>query len=342
MNMPLSPRELAQKIEKFIGSRVLIIGDVMLDHYQYGTVERISPEAPVPIVRVEHEEFHLGGAANVAKNIKRLGGDPFLIGVCGHDLVYRHLQDLLEKEGIANELSTCSDWQSTVKTRVMAQGQQVVRVDKEVPADMDSDRLDLDSILRTRLAEYALVLISDYGKGMVTKRLLNRVFASPCPQPRVLIDPKIRNFSLYSNAYLLTPNRKEASEAAHLPVADKSEILEAGWTLLRQNRCHNLLITLGSDGMALFCQDGNVWKIPTVARKVYDVTGAGDTVIAVVGAALSSGMDLVQACILANYAAGIVVGQLGAAAITSEELRETLLNEKQSVMIECWHQGQGL
>ncbi len=327
---------LAEKIDYFNKGQVLVIGDVMLDHYQYGSVERISPEAPVPIVKVEREEFHLGGAANVAKNIKRLGGKPFLIGLCGQDLNYQHLRDLLQDEGIDHEICTRPDWQTTVKTRVVAQGQQVLRVDQEVSDEKDFDALDVLPVLKTALARYGVVIISDYGKGMITSNILDTVQRCKHPGSLVLIDPKIRNFLLYSKAFLITPNLKETSEATNLVVRDKEDILQAGRQILSRDKCRNLLVTMGPDGMVLFCQDDSVWKLPTVAKKVYDVTGAGDTVIAVIGGALSAGVDLVQACILANYAAGLVVGQLGAAAVTDEELKSHVLHEQEPLMIHPW------
>ena len=336
MTACITSNSLAEKIDSFNGCQVLIIGDVMLDHYQYGSVERISPEAPVPIVKVEHEEFHLGGAANVAKNIKRLGGTPFLIGLCGQDQRYRQLQGLLHGEGIEHEILTSIDWRTTVKTRVVAQGQQVLRVDQEVSGEKDFEALDIIPILRNVLAGYRVVLISDYGKGMITKVLLDTVHEYKRPGTRVLVDPKTRNFQLYSGAFLITPNLKEASEGANLVIKGRDDLLKAGSEILNQDRCQNLLITLGPDGMVLFCQDKTVWKIPTMARKVYDVTGAGDTVIAVIGGALSAGLDIVQACVLANYAAGIVVGQLGAAAITAEELKSYVLHQEEPLMIQSW------
>jgi rfaE bifunctional protein kinase chain/domain len=324
MNWEVPVEQLRACIEAVQGRRVAIVGDVMLDRYQFGTVERISPEAPVPVVRVQEERFQLGGAANVASNVKSLGGEPLLLGTTGRDRALNHLQRLLQEQEIEHALVSDDKWQTTQKTRIIAQGQQVVRVDKEAGVFSGGAEGRLVEQIGLLLADAEVVVVSDYGKGTVNEEVLRAVRRSVPREAKILIDPKLANFHIYEGAYLLTPNRKEAGERSGIRGGTREDVIESGRRIMEMNRCENLLITLGPEGMALFTDSGGAWKIPTVSRKVFDVTGAGDTVIAVTALALSGGADLFTGCLLANFAAGLVVAQVGTAAVTPHELRESI------------------
>ena len=319
---------ILEAVKALKGHKVMIIGDLMLDHYLIGGVERISPEAPVPVVQVKDESYLLGGAGNVARNIADLGGKPLLIGAVGTDRNGEVLEDLCGQAGLSTRLIQDEDRPTTVKTRIIAHNQQVVRVDQERVGPLSPSEMDtLFAVLEENLPDYPVIILSDYGKGFISREFMDRfmpmVQDRPTP-PLVLVDPKTVNYDLYQGVDLLTPNTKEASEGANLPVSDRESIINAGRAIFKRLNCRNLLITLGPDGMALFEGEESIRHIPTFARKVFDVTGAGDTVIATTALALAAGMDLLTACTLANYAAGVVVGQVGAATATPDDLRETV------------------
>ncbi|TVQ99179.1 MAG: D-glycero-beta-D-manno-heptose-7-phosphate kinase [Desulfovibrionales bacterium] len=310
----------------------------MLDEYIFGSVERISPEAPVPIVRIESEEYRLGGAGNVAKNITGLGGTAKLFGTLGHDGSAVRMREMFQLHGIEDNCFQESERLTTCKTRIIAQHQQIVRIDREPECRPSSAALEF---LLREVAEAMktsnVLIVSDYGKGIVSTPVMHRLRAicEALPHsPRIIVDPKPKNYSAYSGVALLTPNTKEAGIEA-IACREMSEkrsdvvhrdVLEAGQRLLRELHCKELLITLGAQGMMLFQSASQAVHIPTAARKVYDVTGAGDTVIAVMGLAMASGLPTLQGCLLANYAAGIVVGQIGATAVTPDQLREVVLS----------------
>jgi len=316
----------SKNIQQLAGHEVLIIGDLMLDHYLVGRVDRISPEAPVPVVAVTKEDYLLGGAGNVARNIAALQGRPTLIAVTGDDEHANCLTGHCLEAGIRLRAHRVSGRPTTIKTRIIAHNQQVVRVDHERTDHLDERSYDvLLEMIREELPGRKVIILSDYGKGLLSEEFMQRLHAllDECSErPLVLVDPKTRNYHLYDGVDLLTPNAKEASEGAHLPVNTQGEIIAAGQALFGRLGCRHLLITLGGQGMALFDAVNKVYHIPTFARKVFDVTGAGDTVIATLALGLSSGQDLLTSCVLANYAAGIVVGQIGAAVATLEEIEE--------------------
>lgn len=335
----LSPARLAARIPSLAGSTVAIVGDCILDHYLEGEVSRISPEAPVPVVQVRSERHLLGGAGNVARNVQTLGGRPILIGVAGQDPEADRLRRLLAEHDIAATLLADPARPTTRKTRVIAHRQQVVRVDMEQCEPVRGALLDqvFDS-LETALQVAPVLILSDYGKGLVTRRFMERLWelAGRLPRrPLVLADPKVRNFPLYRGVDLLTPNTKEAAEGAGVPIADRAGILRAGLAVFRKLRCRHLLVTLGPDGMALFQSPEQVLHIPTAAQKVFDVTGAGDTVIAALALGLAAGFTLLDSCILANHAAGIVVGEVGAAAVSARTLQEHLANAP-DLPVQAW------
>lgn len=317
---------IAEAVDLLAGNRVLVVGDVMLDQYQVGVVERISPEAPVPVVRIESEEYVLGGAANVARNIQALGGRATLLGFSGEDRSGERIQSLLASQEIERHIIRSKSRPTTVKTRVMAQGQQIVRIDKEAPGVHDQvSAQNLLDRLRQLLPVHSVVIVSDYGKGVVTTELLAVLTrAAQDKGTRILVDPKIQNFSLYKDVFILTPNTKEAGQAAGLGIHSREDILAAGSRILKTTGAQNLLITLGEQGMALFQSSGAIWHCPTTAKKVFDVTGAGDTVIATLGLGLSSGIGLLTSCIMSNFAAGHVVGQVGTAVVTVKELKDSI------------------
>lgn len=308
--------------------RVLILGDTMLDEYLIGDAERISPEAPIPVVRVEETRLMVGGAGNVARNIRSLGGSVRLISVCGEDDASSRLELLLLEDGVETVLVRTTDRPTTIKTRILARQQQMLRVDRESTACLAAHAMQrVLNALEESLADFDVLVISDYGKGFVSSQLMDgvrRIAARKSRRPLVLVDPKVPNLPLYAGVDLLTPNAKETSEGTGLPVGTTEEILRAGRALMAKLQSRRLLTTLGARGMALFISPDEVWHIPTVARKVFDVTGAGDTVIATVALALSLGIEPVEACLLANYAAGIVVGEVGAATASPERLAEAI------------------
>ena len=316
-----------QLLSHLAGKRVLIVGDVMLDAYFVGEAERLSPEAPVPVVRLTKERHLLGGAGNVARNVAALGGIPTLVGQTGQDAEAELLAGLLEKENINNALTTSRERRTIVKTRVLARHQQLLRMDREDSRPFSSKETEnLLAALENCLPGHSVIVLSDYAKGLVSETFmtgLRRLMARCTPQPLLLVDPKPVNTRLYGGATILTPNTRETGECAGLPAGSREEILAAGQRILKLTGSAHLLTTLGPDGMALF-SEGEVWHIPTVAQSVFDVTGAGDTVIATLALALAAGGDLLPSCMLANYAAGIVVASVGAATVPPAQLAEAI------------------
>ena len=321
-------KSLPTLVNRFSKAKVLVIGDWMLDEFVWGTVDRISPEAPVPVVNVTRESFVPGGALNVANNIRTLGGIVYPCGLVGRDLRGRMLVKTMRKEGIDTSGAIYDQSRpTTLKTRVIAHSQQMVRFDREDSRDLS--REDLKKVLAFTdkiLPKVDAVIIEDYGKGMITPELLTHVLkqAKTFKKP-VLVDPKEKHFSFYRGVTAITPNRKEAL-SAYGPVKNGRipDIQEVGKKLLKQFSCEGVLITLGEEGMILFEKAGAVTKIPTAAQEVYDVSGAGDTVIAVFALALAARAPMKEAAMLANRAAGIVVGKLGTATVTPQELKSSL------------------
>lgn len=316
---------LAFNASRMIGSKVLIIGDIMLDQYQKGVVERISPEAPVPIVTVTEQTFRIGGAGNVAQNISTLGGIPTLVSVCGEDQSGTDLEEMCASLKIENHLVRSHTRQTTLKTRIMAAHQQMLRVDRETTRALDNQEFGrliekIDGIID----RYSTIILSDYGKGVIAGDFLKWFAGRRKKEQKVILDPKTCNFPFYSDLYSMTPNTKEAAEGAEMSIKGRDDVIIAGQKLIKKHKLETLVITLGADGMAVFLPEKGVFHLPTMAKKVFDVTGAGDTVIAVIALALSAGLDLLNASILANCAAGLVVGHVGAVGITQEELTAAL------------------
>ena len=303
--------------------RILVVGDLMIDHYLWGQCERISPEAPVQVVAVEKETSVLGGAGNVINNLKALGADVDVISVVGDDASANELRSLLQYIGVSDEqLITEQGRATSKKSRIIASQQQVVRYDKESTDDItEATQQTLLAHFTTLLPNYDAVLLSDYGKGVLTAKLTKALIAEANrTNIKVLVDPKGKDYTKYSGAYLLTPNKKEAAEASGIEI-NTTEALHKAITHLK-TKC-NLsvsLITLSEEGIAVY--DETLRVHPTVAREVYDVTGAGDTVLASLGFALSCGYDIDNAVKFANLAAGVVVGKIGSATATLNEIIE--------------------
>lgn len=321
----LSPYK--QLIEKFSRTKILVMGDMMVDRFIRGKVSRISPEAPVPVVHVREETDLPGGAGNVMMNLSALGTKTSGCGVVGQDSIGENLIKKFEESGIQTHwIRSDSTFSSIVKTRVIAEHQQVVRFDREKEKGIAQSVQNsiLKNVLRM-VEDSDAVILSDYGKGFITKPLLTAVISS-CRKFKkpICVDPKLEHFLLYKNVTCITPNLGEAMGGMHRISCDSRKAFqELGRDILKRLKCESVLITRGEEGMTLF-QKKRIIHIPTKAMEVYDVTGAGDTVISVLTLSLACGASLIQAATLANLAAGIVVGKLGTATITSEELTDAL------------------
>jgi rfaE bifunctional protein kinase chain/domain len=312
--------EVKNILSQFKNKSILVIGDVMLDEYIWGNVDRISPEAPVPVVDVIREEYKLGGAGNVAKNLISLGaGKVYLSGVVGFDKAAEILIDLYKGSGIdVSRIHYIADRKTTLKTRILGEHQHVVRVDRESKCEISEDASR--SILNIP-SDIDAIIISDYGKGVINKQIMQGVVET---KKYIVVDPKKRNFNIYENVDLITPNVKELSEGTgyHIINPDK-DIHVAAEILYKKLKCKNVLVTRGSEGMSLFeMYDGGhkQFDIPTYAKKVFDVTGAGDSVVAAFTLSRLCTKDSTLACRIANVAAGIVVGEMGAVSPTVKEI----------------------
>ncbi|MGA8097301.1 MAG: D-glycero-beta-D-manno-heptose-7-phosphate kinase [Candidatus Cybelea sp.] len=304
--------------ERAKGRRILVVGDLMIDEWIWGTVTRISPEAPVPVVAVADHSFTLGGAGNVANNLVALHADVVFAGTVGDDAFAKQVRDLLRGEQVDDSgVFTVSDRPTTRKTRVVAHSQQVVRADWESTETLTTaDRRRLLEFVRDRAASCDAVILSDYAKGLLCREIVE----AACASPLVLADPKPQNIALFAGITCVAPNAAEASTITGIPIADDASLERAGVRLIELLDCRYAVVTRGEHGMALFGRDGERLQIPSVARTVYDVSGAGDTVIAVLGLALAAGAPIEQAMQLANFAAGAVVAKLGTATASPEEI----------------------
>lgn len=316
--------KISSLLRLFKGIRILVIGDIILDRYIWGKVSRISPEAPVPIVEVTNDSFLLGGAANVANNIVALGGRASVTGVIGNDRAGEVVKDLLRERNI--ELAIFEDSRpTTVKTRVIAHNQQVVRFDKEDKSTLSGKVLRrMIDYIKGSLREFDAVILSDYKKGVISKALIGEVLKVSKPAKKfIAVDPKVGHFHLYKGVSIITPNLSEAAHGSGIEIRDEDSLVRAGRVLLKKLCCEAVLITRGEEGMTLFANN-KITHIPTVARHVYDVTGAGDTVIATFTLSRAAGATLEESAMIANHAAGIVVGEVGTAAVTPDKLRQSL------------------
>lgn len=302
---------------------IMVIGDLMLDHYIWGKVERISPEAPVPVVEVHEEKYKLGGAGNVANNLLSLGASVIMSGVKGMDAHGDILIDILNQSGIPTSKILSDPGKGTiVKTRVIAHTQQVVRLDRENRSTIpDHIRDEMIREVRDCIQAVDAIIISDYAKGVVSRELISEVVNLTRGNGVIVcVDPKERNFPFYKNIDVITPNIKELSFGAGIKIESDQDIIEAARRIKSALACDTVLVTRGEHGMSLFEKDNEAVDIPTTARAVYDVTGAGDTVIAFFTLALVSGASPREAAIIANTAAGLVVAEVGAASVPWEKL----------------------
>ena len=336
-----------RSVQSWRNKKVLVIGDVMLDKYCIGSVARISPEAPVPIVHIQKEQIHLGGAGNVAQNIAALGCTPILISVVGEDEEGRLVEELLQERAIQCALYKGKKFTTTVKTRVLGGSHHLLRIDKEERCSLTQEQTDtLLHMLMPFIEEVDIVIVSDYAKGVVTQYCMEqlKILCSKCSStPHIIVDPKVDNIHAYSGVFMVTPNEKELLEifslqqkenarsehsvsmgdgdtiSAKHPNTQNSVIQKAGIAVRTSLQCTYLLATLGSEGMALFSDADNI-RIPTYARNVYDVTGAGDTVVATLACALANTTSVFESIVIANYAAGYTVSQLGVASVSKKNI----------------------
>jgi D-glycero-beta-D-manno-heptose-7-phosphate kinase len=326
----VSVKTLRQYIQRFPQACVLVVGDLILDHYIWGRVSRISPEAPVPVVHVDSESLKLGGAANVFNNILALGGRADLCGVIGSDETGRLLlRELGSKRSGRGGVVIDQERPTTRKSRVIAHNQQIVRYDVEQKGELKKHlQQRILRYVESRLRELSCLVVSDYAKGVVTATLMSELtrLASLRRIP-VVVDPKVEHFGYYKGATVITPNHLEATQAAGLHGDDDQAIDQAGAIIRQRLGCQSVLVTRGEKGMSLYEADGVSWHIPTQAQQVYDVTGAGDTVIGTLALALSTGATMKDAAWLANQAAGIVVGMVGTATVSASQLSEALRND---------------
>ena len=322
-------KETVERITgSFKGVNVMVLGDLMLDRYLWGNVDRISPEAPVPVVQVHKETSNPGGAANVAANVSALGAKATLIGVVGDDSFAELFRRSLSSFKIgSSHLVVDSNRSTTVKTRIVAHSQQVVRIDREVTAEI-GDRV-IEEILekaKRQMAKVDGVIISDYGKGVITYGLLSELISLGNKAGKfIAVDPKEVHFKNYRDVSVITPNHHEAGFVSGRRITNDQILDEVGWDLMDSLNLESLLITLGEKGMTLFEKDRIRTDIPVEARTVYDVTGAGDTVVATLTVARLAGASMQEAAFLSNVAAGLAVARFGTARITQEELRKALL-----------------
>lgn len=328
--------DLKKIADRFDQVSILIIGDVMLDEFVETRVARISPEAPVPVAEVVSETFKPGGAANVINNITALGGKVIPVGIIGKDSDGQKLVELLRSEVDTSDGCILVDPEraTTVKTRIMCDGHQIVRVDRERTTPLSPQQTEriVDFVLE-KTSQVDGFVISDYDKGVVTSRLLEGVIPPTRKHEKpVVVDPKTEHFLDYKGVKVVVPNLKEASEGTGIRYVNETSVINMGQWMLTHLECDSVLITRGKDGMSLFEKEGMVTHIPTLAREVYDVTGAGDTVTSIVAMALAAGAPVLHAAILANCAASIVVSKVGTAALTREELLSRIDVMKEEIL----------
>jgi len=323
----MTPQQLQTRLAGMAGKHIAVLGDYMLDRYLWGSVTRVSPEAPVPIVDVERETDHLGGAANVANNLAALEAIPYPIGIVGEDGTGARLLQLMREKGFQTDgLFVDAARPTTIKTRVIAHHQHMVRTDRELRDGIAPHMQEqIFTYLQELMPALHALIIEDYNKGVLAQPLLGNVLALAkqhhCP---VTVDPKFNHFLDYRGVTVFKPNRKETEDVLGLRLKSQDEVVRAGQILLQKLHAENVLITLGAEGMALFQRNGEVYRIPTRARHVHDVSGAGDTVIATLTVALAAGADIIEAATLANIAAGVVVAEVGAVPIDKRKFLEEI------------------
>jgi D-glycero-beta-D-manno-heptose-7-phosphate kinase len=326
----ISNKRLNDLKKGFDGKRIAVIGDMMLDGYFWGDVKRISPEAPVPVLEVEDEFFRFGGAANVAFNILTLGGIPVPVGVIGNDNYGNIFSSLIKEKNIEDEgIIIDNDRPTTTKTRVIANNQHVVRIDKESKAYINHKiESKILAHIESVISKLDGIILQDYNKGILTPSLISKIISLANKKNiLVTVDPKFDNFFEYKNVTVFKPNRIETETVLGIRIKNDKDISSAGRNLLQKLNSKYVLLTLGEGGIAVFEDGDKERRMPTKAIKVADVSGAGDTVISTLTIGLAAGADIYEACFLANYAAGIVCGEVGIVPIEKELLFKTVLNE---------------
>ena len=311
----------------FTAKKIAIIGDMMLDGYFWGDVTRVSPEAPVPVVEIDDEFFRFGGAANVALNISSIGGNPLPVGVIGNDRDGKMFLSLMDNADLNSDgIFFDKDRPTTTKTRVIAGKQHVVRIDKESKNSISSElEQKIIDFLRSHITDIDAIILQDYNKGVLTDNIIQTVIEIANVNNKIItIDPKFINFKKYKNATVFKPNKKESEDVLGIRIVTDEDITRAGKELLKQLNAKYILLTLGEKGIALFQKDLDEIRIPTKARKVADVSGAGDTVIATITYALACGAAIEEAAYIANYAGGLVCQEVGIVPIERDKLFSTL------------------
>ncbi len=327
MKRIISKKRALEIISHFSSSKVLVVGDIMVDQFIWGKVSRISPEAPVPVVEVTSETLLFGGCANVLNNIFSIGGKVAVTGIIGSDDMGRWVIRQLRKMGIDTKGIIIEQNRPTiVKTRVVAHHQQVVRFDRENKNPVDSDNIQIIlEYIETMRDELGAIIVSDYNKGIITKKLIDGVRDVIAGRNIILcVDPKQDDFSFYRGCDIITPNHHEAGRALGVDLLNEEDILRGGRDLLEKYDFEGVLITRGEEGMTLFERNKDITSIPTVAKEIFDVTGAGDTVIGVLALCVAARASFREAAAMANHAAGIVVGKVGTAAVSQDELKRVL------------------
>jgi|SRR5690554_5878987 len=317
---------LDEILESFSGKKIIVIGDMMLDHYLWGDVDRVSPEAPVPVVDVTREEHRLGGAANVVFNLKALNAIPLPIGITGDDLYADHIFSILEKLGIDNRLILRDKNRPTTrKSRIIAHHQQVVRIDYESRNDINKELVDqIINGFNDQVPTIDGVIIEDYNKGLLTPLIIEEILRIAAAHGKpVAVDPKFKNFFHYKNATIFKPNFAELQKNTGLPIESEEDFDYAARVLRHKLNPEYLVITRGEKGLVVFTRQGDRIDIPTFAQQVYDVSGAGDTVISTLMLGICSGTDIGQAALVANHSAGAVCGKIGIQPAYAEDIRRS-------------------
>lgn len=325
----ISENRINTLFNEFNRQKIIVIGDLMLDHYIWGRVNKISPEAPVPVVEVKEESYCFGGAANVVFNLKKLGAEVVPIGIIGDDRGGSILQELFKEEDFSvSNLIVDKIRPTTIKTRIIAHDQHVVRIDKEVNFRINKTiQKRIINCLKTQLNSANGIILEDYNKGMLVPELISEIIKlAEQKNIKIFVDPKFDNFYSYKNVTLFKPNRKEVAERLGMKMNTSSKVIDAGIELQKKLNCKALLITLGKQGMVLFEKGEKPVTVSSKAVRIHDVSGAGDTVIASIAISMAAGANMKEAATIANYAAGIVCGEVGIIPIEHNKLLYAVLN----------------
>ncbi len=323
----LSPQRIAELTGNFKNQTIMVIGDLMIDHYLWGQVSRISPEAPVPVVDIENETFRLGGAANVSYNIQTLEARALPIGVVGDDMHREKILSIFQENNFdTSGIFTCNDRSTTIKSRIIAHNQHVVRTDREcrdsIPVPVQKQMLDH---IKGNISKCSAIIFEDYNKGLLNPNIIQKITEIASQnQKMIFVDPKFDNFFDFKDVTVFKPNKKELSDRLGMRITDSQSLENACKKLSQTLNCQYLLVTLGSEGMALYESGKSIRQVPTKAIQVHDVSGAGDTVISTMTVAMCAGATVEEAATMANHAAGIVVGEVGIVPIELKKLVDFL------------------